>query len=683
MKKNLQHFFIPANQKYAGYMLFFLLGLMCPAKLSAQTDTAKKLKEVKVSSAGIPQIQTIAPSQSINAADFARYSAFTVADAIRNFAGVIVQDYGGIGGLQTVSVRGLNANHTAILYDGVQINDAETGQIDLSKFNLSNIAQIILYNGQPPDICQPAASFASASVLSIKTIKPELTAAKPYSITAGIKTGSFGLINPDLQWLQRINKYWSFSVNGYFEDANGKYKYKNANDGADSAHTRNGADITTGQVEGALYWAKNDSNKFNLHINYYNDNQGIPGAVELYNSTLSGDRLWNNNLFIQAGYEHIWDSGIHLLINTKLSRDYQRYLDPTYPDAEGKIDDRFTQREFYQSAALAYHFTANWEVSYAADFSVSNLDANDPTINYTIAPYPTRFTLLNVLATNLTLGKWHLEGSLLNTHINETVRSGTPAPNRNIYSPTAMATINPFKNSNFQLRGFYKYIFRNPTFNDLYYGGIGNPNLKPEFTNQFDLGLTYSKSLSGLFDYIVLTADDYYNIVTNKIVYIPMDGFNKSIQNFGKVDIEGLNVVLKTQVKITPVLKGLLSVNYSYQDALNVTDPASSEYLNQLPYTPKNVVALNAGVNNGHLGVYYNQILSSSRYYTNNNDEDLANYLPAYSVSDASVVYKFSAKHFPVTASMEVNNLLDKNYVVIHSYPMPGRSYRLSFQITI
>ena len=65
-----------------------------------------------------------------------------------------------------------------------------------------------------------------------------------------------------------------------------------------------------------------------------------------------------------------------------------------------------------------------------------------------------------------------------------------------------MASIKPFDEQNFQIRGFYKYIFRMPTFNELYYGFVTNTNLKPEFTNQYDLGVTYSKSLTGLLDYI-------------------------------------------------------------------------------------------------------------------------------------------------------------------------------------
>jgi vitamin B12 transporter len=657
------------------HSMLLALFLLVPSVLFAQQDTAKKLKPVTVSQSPLPQVQTISPSQQITANDFDRYNALNVADAIRDFPGVIIKDYGGIGGLKTVSVRGLGANHTAIIYDGVQINDAENGQVDLGRLNLNNVQQITLYNGQPYNICQPARSFASASILSITTVKPNLDPNKPYQITAGVKAGSFGLVNPYLQWQQRLNDNWSFIINSYTENANGQYKYLINNGSTNTEQNRLGADIAAQQMDGSLYWAKSDSNKFNFHINYYNSARGLPGAVILYTPPPVGQRLWNQDFFSQAGYEYIWKAGFHLLLNTKFSQDFLHYLNPQFPNATGLLDQHFTQREFYQSAVLSYHLLQNWEISYATDFSLNNMDADIANFHF-----PTRMSLLNVLATNLVLGKTTLQASLLNTNITETVRTGTTTLIRNIYSPTLMATVKPFENQSFQIRGFYKYIFRAPTFNELYYGFVTNTNLKPEFTNQYDVGVTYNKSLTGWFDYITFTTDAYYNNVINKIVYIPTL-YSGSSQNFGRVDIKGLDASVKTQAKLGSGYKMSLAVNYSYQQALNVTDPTSSEYLNQLPYIPENTVALNAGINKGRLGLYYNQVISSSRYYNNNNLPD--DYLPSYSISDASIVYKGSVNHWPMILSAAVNNLFDKNYVVVQSYPMPGRSFRFSFQITI
>jgi vitamin B12 transporter len=649
--------------------------LLPSANLLAQQDTSKKLKEVLISSPKAPFVQTIIPLQQISASDFSRYSAANVADAIRNFAGVNVKDYGGIGGLKTVSVRGLGANHIAVLYDGVQVNDAENGQVDLGRLNLNNVQQIALYNGQSPNILQPARSFASASILAITTVKPGLNRDKRYLITAGIKAGSFGLFNPFLQWQQRLNNNWSFIINSYLQNANGRYNFINDDGLNKTTQTRVGSDVNAQQVDGTLYWSNSDSSKFNLHANYYNSGRGLPGAVIINKPPPSGQRLWNKDLFLQAGYERLFNSGISLLINSKVSRNYLHYINPQFPNTAGFLDQRFTQNEYYQSVALSYHLFPNLEVAYSTDLSINNMSANLPGFRY-----PTRVTLLNVLASTLIIGKTTLQASLLNTNVTENVATGTTIPHRNLFSPTIMASVKPFDDFGLQVRGFYKFICRVPTFNELYYNFITNTKLKPEFTNQYDLGFTYSKNLTGVLEYISITSDAYFNKVTNKIVYTP-NLYNGSVENYGKVDIKGLDAGLKTQAKLGAAYHAVLSVNYSYQLAQNVTDPTSSIYLNQLPYIPKNTLGFNAGVTKGPMGIYYNQQQLSSRYYNNNNNDE--DYLPKYTVSDASIVYKGIYNRMPVIISAEVNNIFNKNYMVVQSYPMPGRSFRFSFQITI
>lgn len=652
--------------------LFFAL----PISVSAQLDTAKKLKEVKVKSTPVQQVQTTTPVQQVSAADFERYSAFNVADAIRNFAGVNIKDYGGIGGLKTVSVRSLGSDNTAVLYNGVQLNDAQNGQIDLSKFNLNNIQQVILYTAQPPELCQTARAYASASVLSIQTIQPKLSAQKPYQVLVGIKGGSFGLVNPYLQWQQRINKYWSFVVNGSDEEANGRYKYKVNGDASDTLAVRKNGDVHARQADAELYWIKSDSNKFNLQFNYYNSNRGLPGAV-VYYAAPTYQRLYNTDYILQSGYRHIAQSGFQFLINTKLSQSYVRYLDTGVFNTTGVIDEHYKQREFYQSAAVAYSLFKWWKISYSSDVDVSSLQSNVYAYQF-----PTRLSLFNVLATDLSFGKWRFQGNVLHTYIDDQVKNGTAAASKSAFTPAIVATYQPLGDRSLLLRAYYKSTFRNPTFAEQYYYAIAPRPLKPEYSDQYNLGATYVKSFSHVLDYITLSADAYYNNVKNKISYIPTRSpETPSVVNLGQVEIKGLDVVLKSQFK--PVLgwKASLEANYTYQQALDVTNPTDLFYLEQIPYTPKSTLALNAGLMHDQFGIYYNQVISSSRYQNSNNVPEY--YLPGYSISDASLVYNFLFKSNPVTASIEVNNLFNKQYSLIGSYPMPGRSFRFTFQITI
>lgn len=663
--------------KFLRYLTFTLLcgGFLMPSVSRAQSDVKKQLKEVKVKGK-IADRQSLTPSQKISVQDFKRYAADNVADAIRNLSGVNIKDYGGIGGLKTVSVRSLGANHTGVFYDGIQLNDAQNGQVDLGKLSLNNLQEITLYNGQPDILPLPARAFASGSVLLIRPLKPEVSPEKPLKINAGVKAGSFGLFEPMLQFDQLISKHWSYKINAFNTHANGRYQYKVDGDGSTGTATRKNTDINALQTDAAIYYTDKDSSNFNLKVNYYKSQRGLPGAVIFYND-FSAQRLWDEDLFIQAKYEKKWNNSLQLLLSSKVSQAYTRYLDPNYLNIAGELDQRYQQKEYYLSAAVSYRPLPGLELSYSSDAAVNQLATNE----YQYA-YPVRLTLLQVIAGKYILGRSKLEASLLQTNIHEWVDRGAAAPSKSVLSPTLMYSINPFQEPGIELRAFYKDIFRNPTFNDLYYSRIGYVNLKPEYTKQYDAGAIFSRSYKGKIAYLTVTADAYYNNVTNKIIAVPnKDIFSWTMTNLGKVDIRGLDLSAKTKYLFSRNWSALLAVNYTYQDAADVTDPSSSVYLNQIPYTPKHTAALNFGVIHKSLGLYFNQILSSHRYYLSQN---LPEYnVPGFAVSDASFTWLFKFSGLPVSASFEINNLFNQPYVVIRSFPMPGRSFRLSLKVTI
>ncbi len=294
---------------------------------------------------------------------------------------------------------------------------------------------------------------------------------------------------------------------------------------------------------------------------------------------------------------------------------------------------------------------------------------------FIITPIPQDIHSTMLLASNLTLGKWRLQGSLLHTYVNEQVKAGKAQPAHSNLSPTLMATFQPFDSPDIQLRAFYKDIFRNPTLDEQYYFTVnGARGIKPEYVKQYDLGLSYRKGLHSFLEYITLTADGYYNNVTNKIVAIPNQNIAiSSIINLGKVNITGFDLGIKTQTKESNGWRGSLVLSYTYQHAI---DSASNL---QIPYTPENSLALNIGADYKKAGLYYNQVISSSRYYLN----DASSQFPGYSVGDLSFIYKLSVGSKPAVFSAHIDNLFNRQYEVVRSFPMPGRSFLLSFQITI
>ena len=105
---------------------------------------------------GVEVVEKVRPSvtregtllQIMDRAGIDRLGVQDLSEAVKRFSGVTVQDYGGIGGLKTVSVRSLGAKHTAVSYDGVTITDAQSGQVDISRFSLDNVEMVSLSLGQ-------------------------------------------------------------------------------------------------------------------------------------------------------------------------------------------------------------------------------------------------------------------------------------------------------------------------------------------------------------------------------------------------------------------------------------------------------------------------------------------------------------------------------------------------------
>lgn len=641
----------------------------------AQSDTSRTLQQVNVRAILPPPVQSFLPSQTVSSSDFKRSASYNVADAIRNFSGVNIKDYGGIGGLKTVSVRSLGANHTGVQLDGLPVSDAQNGQIDLGKINLENVAAISLYNGQPDELLQAARAYASASVIAIKSIVPDFETGKNHRLRLGYKTGSFGLINPTALWQQKVSKRWSMSLSSSWQKSHGRYKYRVEGDGSDTMAIRSNAQVSTLQSDAALYWSGADSNHFQFRINYANSTRGLPGAVVYYNP-FSNQHLWNKDLFLQSSYRQHLRNKLSLLISGKFVHSKLRYLDPDYLNQAGELDQRFKQIELYESVALSYRISPVWAMSMASDITYNKLNTN--LYNYA---YPSRFTFQHALTSKFNFRKLVVQANLLNTTIREAVETGTASPSKSIWSPTISFSYAPFEREHLQFRAFYKDIFRNPTFNDLYYTRSGRRDLKPEYASQYNAGITYSKSFNTAVQFVSLTADAYYNKVRDKIIAIPnKDLFTWTMMNLGIVDIRGLDFGLKTQVKATPASDLSLSANYTYQQALDITDPESSVYLHQIPYTPEHTLAINAGISFGQTGIFYNHILSSSRYYLGENLPEY--YVPGFSVSDLSLNHQLRSK-FPIGVSAEINNLFNQSYAFIRSFPMPGRSVRFSFQITI
>ena len=217
-----------------------------------------------------------------------------------------MKDYGGIGGLKTVSIRSLGAQHTAVSYDGITVSDCQTGQVDIGRFSLNNVDRLSLNNGQSDNIFQPARFFASAGILNIQTLTPHFKEDKPTNIAAEFKTGSWGLVNPSLFLEQQLNKKWSMTANGEWMSSDGHYpftlRYGNDADVQVSKEKRQNTDVENLRAEISAFANLSDKEQWRLKAYYYQSSRGLPNATTLYYD-FSRQNLQDKNTFIQSQYK--------------------------------------------------------------------------------------------------------------------------------------------------------------------------------------------------------------------------------------------------------------------------------------------------------------------------------------------------------------------------------------------
>lgn len=656
--------------KHFPYLVCFLLFAFSPNLQAQDTLKTQNLKEFSIQDSRISNnLKTTMPLQIMDSARLEKIPAMQVSDVVKHFSGVTLKDYGGVGGLKTVSVRSLGANHTLVAYDGLAVSDYQTGQINIGRFSLDNMALISLNNGNSDDIFLPAKLFASASVLNFKTIKPVFTENKPINLRVAFRGGSFLLLNPSLLIENKIGKHVSTSVNAEYIYNKGEYSFLLHNGDSTSKEKRKNTDVQILRIDANCFVRLSFKHQLDAKIFYYHSEQGLPGAIILYN-TQSAQRMWEENLFTQLHYRYLISQKISYQANGKMNYSFSRYLDPDYLNMEGKLDNKYWQREYYLSNAVLYSPFKVFSLSLANDLSLSNMNTSMEDFSN-----PTRYSCLTALSAAYNRKKINLSATLLHTLVMEKTKIGKTGKNYSKFTPSVSISYQPFKKENISIRGFYKYIFRLPTFNDLYYRLVGNTELAPENTHQFNLGATWLKFFHKNIPYFSLTVDMYHNQIKDKIIAIPNKNlFVWSMINLGKVSITGVDAQSKLDVKIHKQVNFELTLNYTFQHAVDMTDESSKTYLHQIPYTPKHSGSGVLAILTKWINCSYSLLYSGERFTLGQNIPE--NHLESYFDHSLALFRNFNIKKIQLTVRAECLNLANNNYEVVKNYPMVGRQFQ-------
>ncbi len=611
------------------------------------------------------ELQSAIPLQRIDKEDMERLGLVSVADAVKKMAGVQVYDYGGVGGLKTVSIRGLGAKHTAVTYDGIAVTDAQSGQVDVGRFLLDNVDMLSLEMGRGNNIFRSAKTFSSSGVIDMVTCKPRESR---LSLKAAV--GDFGARGLSFLRERVLGPRWSYSVSADARRVEGDYPFELENGRLSEKRRRVNGDVKSVVAEGNLFGQFGEGGNLSVKLYYFDSERGLPGSVNFYNSG-KVERLWDDNFFVQSSYKLFFADRWHFHSHLKYNYSHSRYRDENKNYSQGYTEDRNTQHEYYASVGLGCDLAQGLSLALSSDVTHSSLNNN-----FADGKSPRRLNSQTALAARYECSAVIATVSLLGTFIDDDVQGGgASAENKERLSPSVSLLWQPFSSLPLFLRASCQDQYRVPTFADLYYQRMGNTGLKPERATQYNAGISYSGKV-GADGRFTLSVDGYSNSVKDKIVALPTM-YVWSMKNYGKVHIKGVDATASLRLPLPQAMAFLFDASYTYTSAVDKTKRASKNYGHQIPYTPRHSGNLSVTFNNRWLNVSYMFTAVGKRYMLPQNIEK--NKIASYVEHSISLNREFLLGNWGMLRLQgDIQNLTDENYDVIRYYPMPGLQWRLS-----
>ncbi len=599
------------------------------------------------------RIEAVAPSESgfvpvrrLDAAEMARRLLWQGAEAVAGLPGVFLRDYGGLGGLKTVSIRGLGASQVLVLWEGVRLNTALHGVYDLGNLPTSFIEELEVVAGGGSAMLGAHAGSGIIVVRSLpKRSVPLLRATlgrgsfgEERATVLGHATGSRVSLRLGMEYLHGRGDY-PFVVNQF-----GRLQRERRQNGDRTAL----ATLVAMRYEAPSFWGWGQ-------LIGYQSQRGVPGAV------IQG-RVENVRARLE---EEEWLGVVGAVVpalrlewSMALRRSWLLYRDP---DAR-----LWGPRGAYDDARA-------WEAS-------SSLRWSSPLGQW----------LYGGLGGEL---RWEsIHGSLLRPQGQHTAQRGGVAlqawlratvgvgelfcglrgESHQQYAPAVSPTLGLQAIwGNVRLRLQWSDNFRPPSFAELYYFNFGNPSLRPERTRSWNMGLEWRPSRA-----LWVQGDAFVLWVRDQIIAVPRSPVLWHARNLGRVWSRG--VELNAICAPTAALR--LSAQLTWQ---RVTDQTGNPYTHgrQLPYVP---LLLAAGSCSIRLEpVEFTVQLTAIGERWSQADQAPDSRLPPYVRADYLVHSRLlTTQSLRGELHLAVRNLFDVAGEYIRNYPLPGRALRVEVVLT-
>ncbi|MBL6447017.1 TonB-dependent receptor [Fulvivirga sp. 29W222] len=568
----------------------------------------------------------------------------SLSELLFNFSGANIRSYG-VSGLSTPSVRGTGSNHTAVFWEGVNLQSPTNGSLDLTLMPVSFVDDVSLQYGGAGSL------FGSGTLGGAIHLGTAVAISEGFSGKFFQQLGSFGstYTGANINWRhQRVR----LSLRGFVNHADNDFTYYNRYTVRDEEQKN--ASIDQQGVLSELYYQLTDNSDITFKYWYQDNLVHIPDPASAGGNTKATQADEFHRVVLK------WKNQSANRMLRGQSALVLHHLE---------YDDKITDVSNTQSLSWISEFEATYKLGKS-----TWLDAgiNNTYDRAEVASYGDEIPLRNQTGLYISSKKLIAEKLEVNLGLRETLSSGDLSP----IMPSL--GLNYALTNDFSLKSKVARSYRIPTFNDLYWkgaGAMGNPDLEPELGWSAEIGVLSEKEFDR--SRLSLEVTGFSNTISQWIQWVEVESVWSPV-NVQKIWARGVELGLKYGYQLSDDWKLQTWSNYSLTKSTKqeVGNGGSIQELDkQVTYTPLHQAKAAVNLVHNRFAFGINQIYVGEQYITGDNRRTL----DAYVVTGVSASCQFllSQKH-SFKISGQVKNVFDKDYEARNARPMPGRNYHLS-----
>lgn len=608
-----------------------------------EPDSIKVLKEFTIEA---PRVSAFSPGLKTTRFDsvtLAQYGQQNLSDLLAGESPIFMKSYG-LGSLASSSFRGGGAFHTAVVWNGISINNPINGQLDLALIPLSTSDQVrIQYGGG-------SVLFGSGAISGIVHLinNPEFN--KGNTAEINLQAGSYEDFRENVN-LQISKSRIVSSLKLANTNARNNFPYRNAFSSVDTLVHQSNAALNSQSVISENKFKINRYQTLSLNAWIQNTNREIPPTM-LQQQSRASQRDLALRITPEWKIEHKKQI---IFVRAAWLREKLIYADP-----DASLEETTNTEQFVAEAETKIQVSKNHLVNAGLHYTYSTASH----LNYPTNPRQNR---------EAAFASWLFSSN--NNLFNASISARAELLNKDFVPFTYSAGTNYRIWKWLNWRANFSKNYRIPTFNDLYWVPGGNPNLKPEEGLAGETGLELNsggKMLKYSAEATVFTRN-----TENWIMWLP-GAWLWGPQNIMHVWSRGLETS-QTITLYSGKTTMSLTIMTSYVRSTNTKSKVENDNSvnRQLIYTP-----MYSG--SGKLSVFYKKLAFSYRHnyigyrYTSS---DNTQFLEPFDLGSIHFAYSFNIPSGILGLQCQVHNIWNEAYQVISNRPMPGINFNFGIQL--